>query len=266
MLGKLLKYELKSTARIFFPFYAAVIVLSILNRVLFKILDNVQLLNIPRVITMATYVFLIIGTFVMTFIVVIQRFYKNLLGEEGYLSMTLPVKTSSHILSKGITAFIWIVSTILSTLLSIIIMITNYSFLKDIPTYWDLMKTVVEKNLAINLNFLIASSCTLILVGLISAILMIYTAISFGHLSNKHKVLTSIGAYVAIYAVVQAANVGMLSIVAKSVNLTMFSANSNIPPQLIPTIIIGVLCLQITFSVAYFFITRYILDKKLNLQ
>lgn len=46
---------------------------------------------------------------VLTIVVTIQRFRKNLLGDEGYLMFTLPVSTSSLILSKCITALIYAV-------------------------------------------------------------------------------------------------------------------------------------------------------------
>jgi hypothetical protein len=45
----------------------------------------------------------------MTLIVLIQRFYKNLLGDEGYLMFTLPVQSWSHILSKLAVSMLWTV-------------------------------------------------------------------------------------------------------------------------------------------------------------
>lgn len=276
MLGKLLKYELKSTARTFLPFYAAVLVLSILNRVLFVMLENISFLNIPRVLTMMTYVFIIIATFVMTYVVMIQRFYKNLLSEEGYLSMTLPVKTSSHILSKGISSTIWIASTLIVTLISVLIMLPNYDFIPQMIQYFAVRDTTIDQMLGMNLWLFIALLVIIGLVAIITSILMIYTAISFGQLSNKHKVLTSFGAYVGLYMVVQAVNATLIAIVSSSFmekllerNLMTISGGEVIetmPKNFILILFLGVLCLELVYGVAYFFITRYLLDKKLNLE
>ncbi|MEG0691641.1 MAG: hypothetical protein RR444_00995 [Oscillospiraceae bacterium] len=261
MLGKLLRYEFKSTARLFLPFYGAIILLSLLNRVLFVVLNSTDFLNIPRVITMATYVFIIIATFIMTYVVMIQRFYKSLLSEEGYLSMTLPVKTSSHLLSKGIVAFVWILSTLAITLLSIFLILPDYNFLSQIPAVWQEATQIFQSELGISLNLFIVIMIGIALVSIISSILMIYTAIAFGQLSNKHKVLTSFGAYVAIYAIIQAINIVLIASVA---SVTPFT--EELPVTMLPSVLLGVLSIQLIYGVAYFFITRYLLDKKLNLE
>lgn len=263
MLGKLLKYEFKSTARIFLPFYASIIVLSILNRILFIVLDNVEFLGIPKFLTMTTYVLFIIATFVMTLIVIIQRFYKNLLGEEGYLSMTLPVKTSTHIFCKITAAFTWVISTVLTTIISIILVLPDFEVFDIIGQFWRVNKVSFETATNMNFTLMFVLGCAFILISIISSILMIYTAICFGQLSNKHKVLTSFGSYVAIYTILQAVNLVMISILGSSFDI--FS-NSELPANIVPGFLIGGLCLQIAYVIAFFFTTRHILDKKLNLQ
>lgn len=45
---------------------------------------------------------------VVTAVILIQRFYKNLLGSEGYLMFTLPVTVSQHLFSKTIIAVVMI--------------------------------------------------------------------------------------------------------------------------------------------------------------
>ena len=45
--------------------------------------------------------------FVATLIVVIQRFYKSLLGDEGYLMFTIPVKAWQNILNKLLVSMLW---------------------------------------------------------------------------------------------------------------------------------------------------------------
>ena len=48
----------------------------------------------------------------MTLVVVIdRRFYKNFYGAEGYFTLSLPVKISTHIWSKVIASTVWMVIT-----------------------------------------------------------------------------------------------------------------------------------------------------------
>lgn len=56
---------------------------------------------------------------VMTFILIVTRFDRNLLGDEGYLMFTLPAKTSTLITAKLLTAILWLFGTFLVFLLSI---------------------------------------------------------------------------------------------------------------------------------------------------
>ena len=105
MLGKLFKYEVKATARIFLPLYFVLIVFAIINSFMSFNADDFSL---PQFITLTLYIFILVGMFVASLIVMIQRFYKNLLSEEGYLMFTLPVKPYKHIISKLIVSVMWI--------------------------------------------------------------------------------------------------------------------------------------------------------------
>ena len=98
MLGKLLKYELKATSRVFIPLYIAILVVSIVNGLSL----NLEILNIQGLATIVLMC-LFISLFVITIVVTIQRFNKNLLKDEGYLMFTLPVSSKHLVLSKYLT-------------------------------------------------------------------------------------------------------------------------------------------------------------------
>ncbi|MFZ2540016.1 MAG: hypothetical protein WAX04_14140 [Oscillospiraceae bacterium] len=266
MLGKLLKYEFKSTARMFLPFFGALLVLAILNKIFFFTFENVGFLAIPRSLFMALYVFMIIATFIMTLVVTIQRFYKNLLSDEGYLMFTLPVKTSQQILSKGIVAYVWVLACILSTFLSIFIMLPDYSWIRQIPEGLRLVSEQLYQYTGMRLSVLFVETIALCLIGLAAFILQVYTAISIGQLSNKHKVLASFGAYVAIYAIIQI----IMSIAMTVLGLTTFDSNFDHIDENVAQfvqLIIGIsLAIDIILSAGYFFLTKYILKNKLNLE
>lgn len=128
MLGKLMKYEFKATSRMLLPINGAMLLFALINR-LFMELNFFQTGNMAisalATVMAVMYVMVIIAAFVITLIVIIQRFYKNLLTDEGYLMFTLPVKAHSHITSKGIVAFVWYLASFVVCALSIFILVVD---------------------------------------------------------------------------------------------------------------------------------------------
>ena len=50
---------------------------------------------------------IVLAAILLTIYLLVERFYHNLLGNEGYLMFALPVSTSEHIIAKILTALIW---------------------------------------------------------------------------------------------------------------------------------------------------------------
>ena len=199
MLAKLLKYEFKATARLFIPLYIALIVFTLINRVVntVEIVQKSIGINIKTLlstISMVGNVVLIIGISAMTLVIMIQRFYKNLLGDEGYLMFTLPVKTWQNILIKLILAVFWTISSGLVTIISIII----------ISGVEGVSEGLIEISNYINYTFGIAGFISLplfFILGISSNILMFYSAIALGHQFSRHKLIASLGMYCVVYLI-----------------------------------------------------------------
>ncbi len=123
MLGKLLRHEMKATSRVFLPFFGVLLVFAGINKLFLELgFFQKQGLNFVAGMSMFTYVILVLAIFVLTYVVMIQRFYKNLLGDEGYLMFTLPVKPSSHILAKLFVSTLWMVLAFVAFFLSLMIL------------------------------------------------------------------------------------------------------------------------------------------------
>jgi hypothetical protein len=107
MLKQLLKYEFKATKSLYFGLYLALALLSVVLGVSFRQenawADNTNFGRL-EVILMVLYLSVIFAIAVLCFVSMVQRFYKNLLGREGYLMHTLPVTETQLILSKLITS------------------------------------------------------------------------------------------------------------------------------------------------------------------
>ena len=110
MLGKLLKYELKSTSRLMGVLYLAVLIVAAIVGFLARgtIWQATQGNAIAVVVSGLIYTLLIMTLMIVTVVMILQRFYKNLLKGEGYLMHTLPVPTWMLVASKTISSLIWV--------------------------------------------------------------------------------------------------------------------------------------------------------------
>ena len=64
-------------------------------------------LNMLAALVVMAYVVAITAVFIVAFILMLQRFYKNLLGDEGYIMFTLPASVHQHVWSKLIVSAVW---------------------------------------------------------------------------------------------------------------------------------------------------------------
>lgn len=254
MLSKLLKYELKATGRIFLPLFLALLLFAGINR--FTI--SPEKFGAPAMISMVVYIIIMVGMFVMTFIMMIQRFYKNLLSDEGYLMHTLPVKPWKHIVSKLLVSMLWVVASGIVALISILIIALKKG---DITKFTEAFVTSFHQafvQLGASLYLLSFEIIIGILIGLASGILIIYTSIAIGHLVNQHKMLASFGAFIVLSTLPQ---ILLMLITHISFSHDYVGMQSVVPRVIAYGIIFtGLLC------AAYFAVTNFILSKRLNLE
>ena len=268
MLGKLLKYELKATSRVFIPLYIAILVVSIVNGLSL----NLEILNIQGLATIVLMC-LFISLFVITIVVTIQRFNKNLLKDEGYLMFTLPVSSKHLVLSKYLTSLIW-------TFLSFIVAFLSFTIIFIIPTYkyFDFSYFINEFNLLfsnmLNLNIL-GQFLKIILLMIISYTIFIfnvYLALSVGQLPifNRFRNVSSFIGFLVINLLISyAQNIVSLFVNDASVNIEAID-NINYAINSVTSIVSKGLNIAIVINLiiilVLFFATTYILDKKLNLE
>lgn len=262
MLNKLLKYEIKSTARIFLPLYITLLFFAVINR-LFRTmtaLENIASFNLKSILSfVSSFAFfaLMFGVPVITLVVVVQRFYKNLLGDEGYLMLTLPVRKSAHIINKLLVAMGWTIIGIVLVICSACIYF-NLNIFEFVPE----MLTFIRTYLGYTAYFFIP---VLLILALACNILQTYAAIALGHLFSKHKLLASFGMYIVLYTAGQILSSIIVLFSLKSIFIPL--EQNIIPTQTaINFFAIAVMILTAALTAAYFTITDYILKRKLNLE
>ena len=106
MFGKLLKYEWKAMMKTMLPIYGATMVLAAVNGFLFQSIlggwmDRSALFSTMQTTAITLYMLILMIMGVFTAVMIVQRCYKGLLIQEGYLMFALPVKTWTLILTKA---------------------------------------------------------------------------------------------------------------------------------------------------------------------
>ena len=196
MLLRLLKQDIRSTGRVMVVLYAAILVLAAVSRVLSSFMDetvgNVLIMVFSRVISVL-FVIAVVACVVMAFVLMIIRFYKNFLTDEGYLMFTLPVTTGQLIWSKLLVSVLWVVvsaavgvlaSFILGTDAQDIIFGVN---LKEILRGFTGGQSAVVVTLVVTLALLYAAY----------TYLRCYAAMAVGQSFGSRKLLLSVVFYIA---------------------------------------------------------------------
>ncbi|HBW34772.1 membrane protein [Desulfosporosinus sp. BICA1-9] len=265
MLSKLLKYELKATGRIFLPLFLALLMFAGITRLIYSI--GPEKWDAPASISMAIYIIIMVGMFVMTFIMMIQRFYKNLLSDEGYLMLTLPVKPWKHILSKLLVSMLWMVTSGIAALISILIITLEKGDITKIVVGLLTVYDQVYEQLGASMYLLSVEIIIGVLISLASGILILYASIALGHLFSKHRMLASFGAFIALSTLSQILFT-LIGLIPEAYFPDIhISSNDFIGMQhLIQWVIAGGIIFTGLLSAAYFAITNFILSKRLNLE
>lgn len=258
MLGKLLKYEIKATAMTFLVMYAAILGLAIFNMIF-----NQVKFNTGMFITMGVLVISFIALGIVTIIMAVQRFNKNLLGDEGYLMFTLPVNGSQIIISKLLITLMWMFCSSIVAILTFVILYNTYSdgheiakLISKIQLNWGEINAELISEINMSIYSFMACIGGGVLLGLIEFILMIYAALTIAQLPafSKHRGLCAFGIYVGIDVLFN--NIIMTGLMA-------LVGINQLEPRLL---MIGGCGFMAIMSIILFVCTNFILNKHLNLE
>jgi len=259
MLGKLLKYEIPAMGRKLLPLYAAWAVTALLLGLTAQSAESKN--EFMVVISALLYTAIATTIFVMTIILIVQRYSNSLLGDEAYFNHVLPVSVSAHIGNKAISATLWIFVTVLVAILTaILIAIGAVLVTGDSITFREIFKGLANIGAHIPEHFglYVIEVLILVITGIVKTIMQIYAAITIGHQVQNRTTLASIGAYILILIFESSVGRALLPLFIDLEYSTDGFINFN--RVFIPGFITAVI-----FSVIYFFICKYLMEKRLNL-
>ena len=196
MLLKLLKYDFRAMWKQFSLIWGAALVMALVNR--FTLYGNLPLSGeMPSNLMVLTFGAVLVAMFVIAVGFVINRFSKGLLGNEGYLMHTLPIRSWQLVLSKLICGTVTWVGCGVIAILSPVFMLPW-----DLPdlfwlSFWQGTFRGVVKHPEVLL--LMLEFCMVILSFIALLISVMYLAMSVGHLFARHRKFISVVAFIGLY-------------------------------------------------------------------
>jgi len=266
MLGKLMKYEWKATWKLLVPLNLFIVIMSVLAYITVQLdffdSDN-DLVIMTGAVLMLTYMLSMFVILVVTVIYLIYRFYTSVYGDEGYLLHTLPVDKHHIIIAKAIVSVSWIILNIILIYLSILFLISTQERL--IETITDGFQFYVETVNSYNKigAFEVVMTLVASFFAMLARVLKVSACVSLGQLASNHKVLSSIGFYYAIYIVQRIFALFyymIMELINKASDYTYYS------PSLLGSSWEFTLLSSLIYCVAFYFLTWYMMDRKLNLD
>lgn len=266
MLGKVLKYDMKRLGRVLIPMYIVTLILSVL------VLGSSYLEKINGIFNVISgtmtifFVLALVATGIGTFAFSIQKFYQNLLKDEGYLTNTLPVKKSTLINSKIISSCIYMAITVVVIFIALLIGFYRFGI-------WDGMQIIfksglLEQMMGMKQPWALLGLSFMMICSFIMQLLFFYLAIALGQRHNSNRLVYSFVYGIVLYCVQELGGFVLILIVWLLNPDIMNMLMNNVTPSvsILGTLYLGSTMLCLIMAGLYYAGTVYIFNKKLNLE
>lgn len=199
----------------------------------------------------------------------IVRFYKNLFTGEGYLTFTVPVKTTTHLWVKSLTTYAFCIASFLVCVCALCL-ICSGDLLTELWKAGTYLYELLPQKYAGHALGYFGEGCLLLLVALFSAIMLYNFCLCVGQLAKKNRILRSVGTYFGYYLLTQI--VGTVAVIVISVMdangalLPYLTYFSNHPLKCVHILLWVAIGFFLLLSAAFWLVCQWILRKKLNLE
>lgn len=258
MLTKMMKYDMPALGRKLGPLYLAWIATALFLGVIAR--NGSALPDFIKALSGVLYGGVSVAVIVMAVVLVIQRYSVSLLGDGGYFNHALPVKAGTHILSKLITSTVWVlISGLVAALTGIVIgaMAGGIPINDFIQAFGLVFRNIEGPEVLLFIELVI-----LTIMSIAKSILAIYTAITIGHQSQKHPSLCSIAAYIGVLAFEGSVGSVIPALFGKTLNISIQSGEVTE----IQLVFGAAMIITLLIGAVYFFVSRWLMTNRLNLQ
>lgn len=267
MVKKLFKHEILAYFRVWWPLQVLMIFVAAVNRLLQEFAFDDAIYDIVFGSSSFAFAVCIIASLALVEIFSITRFYKNLFTCEGYLSFTLPITPTQHVIVKLLTAFMFQILTVISILISVCV-ITSGDVLVEIIKSADYLLGLAYKEYGLHIalyavEFIIAAA-----VSMLGTTLLFYACISIGQTFKKNRIAGAVITYFAYYWITQIITTVFTVMLSQYPDLfeTLSEFASNNPIVTVHIAVCSATVISAVLALMYFFVTKYMIKNKLNLE
>ena len=275
-----MKYELRSVARVVVPLLIVFLCASMLMSLGFMLEGRVfrfsateetdtalaMIFALTESLLGIGIVLLMIAINIIVYVLIIRRFYTSFFTDEAYLTFTLPLTMDCHLMIKIVSMFFWNTVALVTTCLGALIIFGGLAVgytekVREIFSYFSYIAEILQINLqstSVNLGVQLTVTALEGVAEYIFQSLLIYFSIALGcMLFKKHRLFGAILSFFVINTLES-----WIRAIFQSLLTNMGLLNGTV--YLMQTIISIVL--MIIGMIALYLGTRYILQKKLNLD
>ncbi len=270
MLGKLLKNEIKSYGFSMGITFLAALVITLLMKVMCMLPYHSDFKMFVQTITSSLFYYVSMAVVFAAQILVVVRFYTTMVGDRGYLTWTLPAKSSTILWSKLIGGGLWYFLSVIVVMLCLVLFFVG--------SYWDVgfevemmresfgemfaeIAEVFEILYIIPIILYILSCIVFSFIGF----MMFYFCIAIGQMFGKWRILASIGTYFALMFITYIASI-IIMIVSMGGVFVLEDFVEQSPFLFITMLMLVLLLASIAIFAGIFAITNRIFAKHLNLE
>lgn len=271
MLGKLLKNEIKSYRLSMGITFLSALVITLLMKCMCMLPYHDDFQTFVQTISFSLFYYVIMLVVFAAQILIIVRFYTTMVGDRGYLTWTLPAKTSTVLWSKLIGGGVWHFLSVVVMILCLILFLVG--------DYWDFggmemgqifevfREIFIEIFKGFEIKYLLPISLYILSCFVMSLLgfTIFHLCIAIGQLFGKWRILASIGMYFAFIFIAYIFSVILMFVFMGGI--FAFEDFMEQYPFLFVNILLMILLVGcIAIFAGMFAITHRIFDKHLNLE
>ena len=279
MFGKLFKHDFKSVLRYGIPMLIAIGVVAIVGSANSAFLTSLMAKSLTEQAGVGYAILSIVSvmiSFVVTValvavptviqVILLVNFYKSTASDEAYLTFTLPVTPTQVLLSKLLNSVVWSAITFGASVIAYFAIdgfteLTTDALLGEFGVIEDTSLGITDMDGG---ALMIALFVLYMVITVIVSQLLYFLAISFSSsITKKNKALGAVG-----FSVIANFAYGIVNyiILIVAVIVGVFTGAITENPLLAINVALAIMCaVSVGIGILFFFLTRFILTKKLNL-
>lgn len=270
MLGKLMKHEFRATGRVMGPLYLTLLLLAAGANGSVRLLSSTRnrFLTAMGGVELFAFGLVIVALCVMTLVVMINRFRTNLLGDEGYVTLTLPASVHEQVWAKLIVSTVWAFVSVAAICLAAMIAMFRVAYVNSFVESIRSIMRQMTSYYALNGTAFVLELLALFIVGCFCCCLEFYAAMSVGHSFANHKTLLSVVFFFLFQIVMQVIGTwGLFTTGSSGWIENLFDRLSPVNGVAAIHALMGFSILATAIIAAvYYFLTTYMLSRHLNLE